>query len=361
MTVQQEKSGTWFYSFMVKGYREHESIPNCTCKENAEKHCELRKNAVKAMFNGIIPMDEKVQAWVDRKIPQKEIYTVKFMCQKLTKDYEKKKNKSINKLSIYTDYFLSYFGEDRDITTIKKKDIEEMLESVSNHINKQGLKVTPATRNRYFSHIRRAFNVLIEDEDIDFQINPCKGIHKLNEVRRKNKDIIPRNLKNKFLENLPQPQRDMVELDLNLGFRMGNIFKLNKSQINLESGYIILQPEDNKGKKLVKKKINNRAREIIMKYYDKSEFYLFTHENGKYKGKPYTTIKKSWKSAAKAIGKPNLTPHDARRSVGTWVYKKTKDIDLARRILDHSSNDVTELYIITSDKEVDKALLDLDN
>lgn len=67
-------------------------------------------------------------------------------------------------------------------------------------------------------------------------------------------------------------------------------------------------------------------------------------------------IEASIKNSARKAGIEGLTPHDIRRTFGTRIYKKTKDIDLARKALDHTSIETSMRYIITDESEVDKAM-----
>lgn len=348
-----------YYNIMVNGYREHTLAPDCKTKAEARKYGNRRKTIIKAMFDGLIPMDDKVKEFAEKlqnkNKPTVEIYTVGFLCNAIIKDYKKQENKTLNKIETHSVFFKDFFGEDLDIKTIDDYAIKDMINELKTHKNKKGELISTTTVNRYMSTLRRAFNILKKNKEVDIWMNPCEDTKAYPE-KPKEKKIVPPERMSEFLSYLPQPQRDMVELDFNIGLRFTNIFKLNKTQIDLKNDRINIAPEDNKSKKWIKKKINKKAKEIIQKYYKDHEHYLFVHKDEKYKGLPFSSIKRSWATAAKAIGIPELTPHDARRSFGTRIYKKTKDIYLTMEALDHSDPKVTKAYVITEASEVDKTI-----
>lgn len=360
------EAGCFRYNIMVKGYREHAKVPEPynICQQSADDYENLRKNVVTAMFQGLIKPDERVQKWVDKqnKITDISLLDISYLHKRLLKFYNDTNKKTINKAEKHFEFFISFFGEKRKLLSITKSDIEiDMYNKLKERKNKLNQPISDATVNRYVSTLRKAFNVLRDDDKLNFNYNPCDGIKKRKEISSKKKLILPLSLQEKFLAALPEMQRDMVELDINTGLRIDNIMKLNKSQIDLNERIIHILPEDNKGKKDMKIRINKTALKIILKYYESAEFYLFTHKKGKYKGRPFNSIRKSFKTAAIAIGMPELTPHDIRRTFGTRIYKITGDIDIARKALYHSSWETARSYIITDDSEVDTSIDKLDD
>lgn len=364
MGIYQASNGKFRYSFMASGklahkYREHSTLKECVTKAEAKKYCEKRQKAVEAMLDGIIPMDEKVKTWYDnnvlkQKIKDNSIITVEYMCNRLVKKAEELNLSTLEKIKMHANEIKKYFGAERDVKDIEDTDINQFLKYISNtHLNKKGKTISNSTENRYLSSIRRAFNILITDKKIDLWINPCMNIKKKQEVKKK-KMILAKENEEKFFNSFTSEiQRDIYMLDLQLGFRISNILNLNKPQIDIENRRIRIEPKDNKGRKIIDKKINNKAFEIIMKYYDKAEYYLFLNP---VTGKPFKSLRKSFKNSARKAGIEGLTPHDIRRTFGTRIYKKTKDIDLARKALDHTSIETSMRYIITDESEVDKAM-----
>ena len=346
-----------YYNIMVNGYREHLIPPDCKTLEEVKIFAQKRKQAIQLMFDGVIPMDKRVSDWVFKKeVKENKKITVEILCQSLLDDYIEKGNRTLEKATTHTNFFKSYFGKDTNIEKIDKFAIKKMQQELRKHKNKKGDNIGNATINRYMSSLRRAFNILKENEKINY--NPCDGIKKHKETPKKC-DIIPASVINEFLMRMKAPQRHIVELDYNLGFRIGNILRLKKSQINLETRTITVDKEDNKGKKNIKKKINNKALKIIKMYWNSNNTeYLIINKKT---NKPYTTILKEIKRVSKEMDLGYVLQKSLRKSFGTNFYLQTRDLKKTQAALDHSSPDVTDLYIEIDTLEVDEEMDKLAN
>ena len=341
-----------YYNIMVNGYREHLIAPNCKTKEEAIEYAQKRKEAIQLMFDGIIPMDKRLSNWVFKKeVKENKKITVEILCQYLLDDYKEKGNKTYNKAVTHTVFFINYFGKDTDIEKVDKFAIKKMKQELKKRKNKQGKNIDSATINRYMSTLRRAFNVLKENGKINY--NPCDTIKKEKETPKKC-DVIPPSVIKEFLMRMKAPQRHIVELDYNLGFRIGNILRLKKEQINLETKIITIHKEDNKGKKNIKKKINDKALKIIKMYWDSNDTeYLIVNKKT---NKPYTTILKEIKRVSKEMDLGYVLQKSLRKSFGTNFYLQTRDLKKTQAALDHSSPVVTDLYIQIDTLEVDEEM-----
>lgn len=358
---------SYYYNIMTSGklakcYREHLIAPDCRTKAEAKKYGERRKGIVKAMLDGLVPMDERVEEFVEKQKnknkPLVEICTVAVLCESLMEDYIKKRNKTLDKADTHTRFFIDFFGADRNIKTIDEYAIRDMIDELMTHKNKRGEPLEMATVNRYMSSLKRAFNIIKKNKKIDVWINPCEDIGKFTEKKAK-KNIIQKEYQNNFLSGfnkVNEIQRDIVELNLQLGFRINNVLQLNKSQIDLNNLMITINPDENKTGENIRLKINKVAEAIIRKYYDKAEYYLFVHQTGQHKGKPFKSIRKSLKTAGKAIGLPKITSHDIRRTVGTRVYKNTGNLITAQKVLHHKYSSTTELYLDINQYEINDAI-----
>lgn len=60
-------------------------------------------------------------------------------------------------------------------------------------------------------------------------------------------------------------------------------------------------------------------------------------------------------SAAKKVGIENIGTHTMRKTFGYWFYKRTKDIGLLQKILNHSSPRETMIYIGLEQEEINEA------
>ena len=72
----------------------------------------------------------------------------------------------------------------------------------------------------------------------------------------------------------------------------------------------------------------------------------------------YLTRKRIWEvlnKAGKKLGLEKIGTHTMRKTFGYWFYKRTKDIYLLQRILNHSSPEQTMRYIDLSQDEINEA------
>jgi len=132
----------------------------------------------------------------------------------------------------------------------------------------------------------------------------------------------------------------------------------HKSEFNFADRYWTILRENNKGKKYIRIRLNNTAYNIVKKYYDSAEDYLFVNPDT---NRPFNSIKKSFKTAAKKVGIPDLLPKDLRRTVGTKLYKEGKSLRVIRDVLHHSDVSTTERYLGITPQELDEAYLSLDD
>ena len=75
-------------------------------------------------------------------------------------------------------------------------------------------------------------------------------------------------------------------------------------------------------------------------------------------GEGYLTRKRIWEvlnEAGEKLGLEKIGTHTMRKTFGYWFYKRTKDIYLLQRILNHSSPAQTMLYIDLSQDEINEA------
>lgn len=358
MKFTKSKKGKIYYDLYVKGYKEHTVAPDCTNEDEAEAYKEKRRKIVELMIDGDIPPDERVSAWLTNRktatdlesLKKGDIITVSLMCKNYEHNAEERykiKNKKVDS-SVYshTKFFKSYFGETTDITMIAKFNVLKMRSYIkTHHKSKSGGIITDAAVNRYVTALKRCYNLFRDAEILDY--NPCDRIKPFKESQNRNV-ILPLEKEDEFLSYIPEMQSDMILLDLNTGLRMWNLFNLKKSQIDFANEKIVIEAQLVKGKRIYEIPLNEIAIDIIKKYYDKADDYLFINKNT---GKPLTTIKTTFKRAARLIGIPELYPHDIRRTFGTRVYNLTRDIRIAQKLLCHTKSDVTERYIVIVDEK----------
>lgn len=279
--------------------------------------------------------------------PKENIYTLKFMLDKYIESCELN-NKSSRTAIIFSKYILMFFGEKTNITSIKVGDIDKFRK----HLLGKGR--SKATVNRYISALKRAYNIMINEELID--INPTNKIEKLNEDNRRHRYLSKDEWK-KLRDVLPTEIKSIVIVALLSGLRKDNVLKLSWEQIDMNLRTIELLKQENKGKKVIKHPISNLLYNVLIQLEPKDKGYVFINPKT---GLPYTNIRKSFATALKQAGIEGFRFHDLRRTFGTWLHEEGVSIRTIQDLLGHSAISTTELYLCLVPEQNRKAVEVLD-
>lgn len=342
MSVYQKKNGKWYCRGQVNDQRYHKLCDGA----------KTEKEAI-ALEDGIRYQLRQVQLGLVKKEEEKKtVYTVEFMCKKYL-EYSKANKATYDKDITHTDFFKLYFGEKTDILSIKPLDVENMRLELKTHNGRKERKLSDATVNRYFSSLQRAYNVLIENEYIDY--NPCNKVKKYVEDNIRNV-VLPIDKQAKFLKLLPSDiHRIIVLVALHTGLRKNNVLRLQKSQVHIngKKKFIKIEKTLNKGKKELIIPLNSLIYKLIVPYYNNTNDYLFLN---KQTGEPYTRMDKAIRTAGKGVGIEDLHFHDLRRSFGTRLIEQGASLRVIQDLLGHSSISTTQRYLSITASEKEAAL-----
>jgi len=274
---------------------------------------------------------------------KKHKYSFSFLMNKYVRTSEAN-NKSVKESKLYSKYLKLYFGENRDIESIKPSDIEEYkLYMISSGRSN-------ATVNRYLAALKRAYNIMIKDELINY--NPVCKVDMLVEDNKRNRYLSKQEWELLYNELSPINKK-IVMVALLTGLRKQNVLKLRWEQIDWNLRTIELSKSENKGKKSIKIPITDTLYELLKNSNPKSEGYVFINPNT---NKPYTDIKKGFTEAVKRAGIKDFKFHDIRRTVGTWLLVNGVDIRTIQNILAHSDISTTERYLSLTPEQNIKAM-----
>ncbi|MBE7711220.1 MAG: hypothetical protein E7Z92_03670 [Cyanobacteria bacterium SIG31] len=339
MSVYQKKNGKWYCRGQVNDVRYHKLC------DGAKTH----KEAL-ALEDGIRYRIRQEQLGLVEKEEKEIVYTVDFMCKKYL-DYSKANKASYEKDITHTEFFKNYFGIKKNILSIKPIDVEGMKIELKTHQGRKKKLLSNATVNRYYSSLKRAYNIMIKNGFINY--NPCREVEKLVEDNIRT-TILPESVQEEFLENLPTNLHKIIILTaLHTGFRKTNVFKLHKKQFDLSKKCIIIDKIDNKGKKTIIMPLNSLLFELLLPYYLNTEDYLFINPMTK---KPFTRMDKAIRSAGKKVGIEDLHFHDLRRTFGTRLLEKGASLRVIQELLGHSNISTTQRYLSVIASEKEKAL-----
>lgn len=253
-----------------------------------------------------------------------------------------------------------------DIRTLDNDDIHCFIF----YLVKKGYK--ESSRNQKLEHIRTFFNFLYRIKHNLFQ-EPMKKVNR----ERKNRIKIPKYLSLKQAKQLLNMNSEgtnfyeirdnaIYHLFLNCGLRLSELVNLNISDLNLKNDTFRIMGKGNKErtgylnditKKALLKYLEVRMKMNVDNKVDNDALFL----SNKY---TITRISKSmiYKNIQKAYNELNLnrfnyTVHTLRHTCATLLYRSGIDIRTIQELLGHVRIETTEIYTHTSDKELEKEMI----
>ena len=333
-----EKSGKWYYNFMLFGIRKHGACKGCRDKSEALEYEAEVKNEVSLIHR--------------KKKDLSEVITIKQMFDEYL-EYSKINNKpetyehNEHKIEVMKEFF----GEDTKIHEISPSKIEQFKAYMLN-IKKN----KKSTFNRYFASLKKSFNLIIINYRLDL-FNPCKVVNSFQEDNRIER-YLTEDEEERLMKELPEYLKPIVVCALTTGLRLSNIIYLRWESIDFKYGFIEILKQDNKGKKEIKLPLSNKFREELEKIGIKKKGYVFVSSKT---GKPYVNIHKGFKKALERAGIENFRFHDLRHTVGTRLVANGADLQTVKQYLAHSDLKTTQRYLHPVSDNIRKAVDILDS
>jgi integrase len=327
-----KKNGKYYCRGRVNGERYNKLCDGASNSTEAKKLEDGIRYNIRLKQEGLIKEDKS--------------FSVSFMVKKYLQAC--KNNSTYNIAKIFARRIIDFFGVNRNICSIKPSDIvayrQFLLDTGKSY----------ATVNRNFSAIKRAYNLMIKDGLISY--NPTNAIERFKEDGRRNRYLSEEEWY-RLRKVMPPHLLAIVITALQTGLRKQNVLRLRWEQINLDSMTIELLKSENKGKKYIQKPITKTLYRLLLSLKIKSSGYVFLNP---ITGKPYTDIKKSFKTALKKAGIKDFIFHDLRRTFGTWLLKKGVDLRTVQYLLDHEDISTTQRYLGLTPKYAVEAMSKLD-
>jgi len=206
---------------------------------------------------------------------------------------------------------------------------------IDTYINKRIKEVKPASVNRELACLKHMYSLARKWRLVDE--NPVKEV-KLFRERKIEIDILDKEEIKHLIEATNGHLRAIIILALNTGMRKGEILNLKWKDIDFDK-YFIFISETKSG---VERKIpmNSLVVQALRNIKRESE-YVFYNPETKDRIKD---VKRSFKTACKQIGIPNLRFHDLRHSAATYMVTGGIDLVTVSEILGHSDIKMTMRY-----------------
>ena len=194
-----------------------------------------------------------------------------------------------------------FFGSERPLTEITPVDIE-------GYKLRRRTQVSGSTTNRELALLKRMFNLAIE-WDLFLDRNPVcrvKFFREFNIHRR----TLSLEEEEKLLRNAAPFLQDLIAFGLNTGLRVGEIFSLQWSYVDLEKGILnVFAPKTGKTRPVP---MNSEARRVLEAWAlgRKNDFVFYNHDTGK----PFVDLKAGFALACRKAGISGVTWHTLRHT-----------------------------------------------
>jgi integrase len=137
--------------------------------------------------------------------------------------------------------------------------------------NKKNL-VNPGTVNREVGLLRSMMN--LASEWFDLELKPIKYDMAKEEPKER---ILTEQKIRRLIENSEEPLKHIILVALNTGMRKAEILNLEWDQVNLEEGFIRIEAQRSKNRKIRVIQLNNSMKEVFYKlhYNRNGSRYIF--------------------------------------------------------------------------------------
>ena len=215
---------------------------------------------------------------------------------------------------------------------------------------KQSSKVTIDNMRRIFS----SFFAWLEDEDYIAK-SPVRRIHKV-----KTDTLVKEVLTDEQLEQLRDScteKRDLaiIEILASTGIRVGELVKLNRSDIDFHERQCVVFGKGNKERIVY---FNARTKIHLLQYLDErtdNEEALFVSLHAPHTRLTISGVENRVKEIGRRLQMPKVHPHKFRRTFATMAIDKGMPIEQVQRLLGHVRIDTTLRYAIVNQNNVKMA------
>lgn len=145
----------------------------------------------------------------------------------------------------------------------------------------------------------------------------------------------------------------ILQFEANSGLRIGDILKLRLDDILYDNGryrFCIIESKTNKRRTFT---IPNQIYKMLESY---AKYNEIPHDTLLFK-MTVRNVQKKLATIVDYLGYDHISTHSFRKYFATQCYINSKyDIEVVRRILQHSNSSVTLRYICTSDAKIERTL-----
>lgn len=292
---------------------------------------------------------------------QQDRQTISFKdyCEKYLKEIEMRNLKSRKMIELAVrKRFIPFFGDMTlsSITTGKVKDY--ILERKSTKARGKNQAVTNSSLNIELSYLRTIFNSGIEEEEYAIQKNPVKSALFLKDDRKKKDKVLTVEEEEKLLSASISHLRPIIICAINTGMRKSEVSTLEWKNVDLKQRTITVTAEHSKNGKPREIPINTILLEElkVLKANNGHSPFVFVYEKKRGDIRPVGDFKIAWMKAIEKAGISNFTFHQLRHTFASRLAEQGVHPFQAKKILGHSSIDMTEWYSHFNQKQLLEAV-----
>ena len=307
-------------------------------------HFQVNGQRVRKALKGVRTRTEAVKALnLEVADAQRGQYNFQVGKQKISfsdmADLFLEKYSKVNKKSwktsdwVYLRRLKPYFG-----SYLLSKITPEMIEEYKSERLSTGIK--KCSVNRELSCLRKIFNVAIDwGRAID---NPVRKVKLYSEKENFRERVLTEDEEPRLLETAESNLNLMIVVGLNAGLRRGEVFMLRWKNVDFDKREIRI-PESKSGRER-HIPINSALFSLLNahKAQNGQSEYVFTNPKT---GKPYTDIKRAFRTACERAGIEDLRFHDLRHTFASRLVRRGVDLVIIKELMGHASIVTTQRYL----------------
>ena len=266
---------------------------------------------------------------------------------------------------------VAYFGVTKLLTEVTDDDVAQLVAWRRQHRIVRSKKADPekapfvsnTTVNRSTTEVLKKLFTRAKAWGVQFRHEPNWPKHFLEEPQERVRELV-----GEEGEKLDEAAREDYEPFLAFakaaGLRLRECL-LRWPEVDWDAGQI---RKKGKGKRLVTAPITSEVRAILRPLMKHHGVFVFTYiaqrtRNGKIKGRrypiTYSGAKTEWRRQRTRSGVSDFRFHDFRHDLATKVLRRTGNLKLVQRVLNHADLKTTTRYAHVLDSEVAAALEDV--
>ena len=315
-TFKKGGNNKWYYRFQLNGKEYYRACKGATNKKEADMYEAIVKSELMKGNLGILENKKKTSL--------KEGLDIYLHYSEVNKRSYKSDLSLVKRIS-------SFFGNP-DLVDIVPTSIDAFKQYLQVEFELKNSSI-----NRHLEALSKMFNLCIADGLLDK--NPMETISKMKEENYKIR-VLTKDEETTLFIVLDERLKPIVICALKTGMRKGEILTLKWLNIDFKNNYIeLLHTKSGKKRKIP---MSKTLRKILLEIKETSTSeYVFVNPKT---NKPYTDIKKAFRTALDKAGIKDFVFHDLRHTFATRLIEKGVDIVVVKELLGHADISTTMIY-----------------